>query len=81
MFFLFPISMKFFLLAFITKVIKAHVHSFVSMLYNYVSGNPVGKMLSNLIGVGTWMWPIECRALKGGTASLTLTNPDTVSDS
>ena len=33
-------------------------------------------ILSNVIGVGPWIWPISCRALRRSIASLTLIKPD-----
>ena len=41
---------------------------------------PLATILSNLIGVGPWMWPISFRVLWRVTASLLLMKPDTVSD-
>ena len=47
-FFFFPMNIKLFLSASITKPIKAHVHSFGSALYNFVSDDAVGNNVVKL---------------------------------
>ena len=55
MFSLFPINVKLFLSTSSTKPIKAHVHSFGSVLYNFFGDVAVGNNVVKL----NWCWTLD----------------------